>query len=1159
MKLNPTIPNHLFAPSKTIILLVILFTTTLFFQQGAFAQTSYSYSEGFENSLGIWSKGGGSTAGINPVRDWRIHSGATGSPFTGPSAAAEGSDYAYYETSFTSPDLYPQEEAWLSANFDFSSTSNLALTFAYHMWADDVPPNHQFYHPDLGMGDFFVDIHDGNQWQNGVWQRNGDQGNQWHTAVLDLSAYDGLANVTIRLRGTATNYTGDMAVDDILITGVQAAEPLNYVEGFESGNGIWQNGGGNSSRDWRRNQSNTPSPFTGPSSASEGSSYNYYETSFTSPNPYPEEEAWLEADFNFEQYQNIQLTFDYHLWADQVPANHQFYHPDLGMGNFFLDVFDGSQWINGLFSLSGDQGNQWHTTTIDLSAYSGLPSVKLRFRGQATNYTSDMAVDNIVITADPIGALSSDSNSQLSAGPGASPSSISSLSSTSASTIDILDFQISDLGTTDGLPTIIQTIKFTKSSNNDVADLSAVIEAVSLQNTSTGLSYTGTIDADEVSFDNLHHSIPDLSSNDYLLSLYLSTSLPQNTDGQLLELLLLSNNITTGTTGSSLANGNSLSTGIMALEIIATDLRFTQSPSAIAVINETLTIPPIVAATDINGNTDLDFSGLISLTNSIALPTENAQMTVTQGIASFDDFYFSSSSNAVATFLTASAPSLVDISSTIGIIIQDLPPPLTYQYVESFENGLGIWTKSGGNQGNPRRDWRTHSNGTPSPFTGPDFAIDGDSYIYYEASDLTPIVYPQEEASFEAIFDFTDAENLILSFDYHMRVDEVPSDHQYYIPNATMGNLLVDIHDGNDWNLEVFSQSGDQNNTWRTAKIDLSSYSDLDHVTIRFRGQVSHYLNDMAIDNIRIKNSDDLKVVVIGSSTAAGWGPEDISDAWANRYRVYLQGINPFDELANLGDPGKSTYQLMPDGNQPALSGRPLPLENANVSAALALQPDRIIVNLPSNDALNGYGVAEQMANFSVMYNEAQSQGVEMWIMTTQPRDFGVGQQVQKTAIQTQVRDDILAIYGSDAIDVWTTLAQADGRIESIYDSGDGTHLSTEGHSIIYDRVIARGLQSSQGRSFKPMATKLAVEAISVFPNPFVDEISIRTKGLLSDADYRLSIYDLSGILLHREKLHLEPGREAWRVSLEMEDGPAVLVLEEENGGKKWYQRVIKY
>lgn len=1150
------IPLFKTCPSKKIITrLFISALSTLLLLPAVEAQNPYSYSEGFENGLGIWQKGGGNTA-----RDWRIHSGSTGSPFTGPTAAVQGNNYVYYETSFTSPDLYPQEEAWIEAQFDFSSISNLSLHFAYHMWADDVPPNHQFYHPDLGMGDFFVDIHDGTQWQLAVFQRSGDQGNQWQNASLDLSAYDGLSNVTIRFRGTATNYTSDMAVDDIGLSGLQAPAPLHYTEGFEYGLGIWQKGGGNTARDWRRKQGNTPSPFTGPSAASEGSWYAFYETSFTSPNPYPEEEAWLEAEFDFEQYQNIQLTFDYHLWADQVPSNHQFYHPDLGMGNFFLDVFDGQQWLNGIFSLSGDQGNQWHSATIDLAVYSGLSLVKIRFRGQATNYTSDMAIDNIEITADPISARPRDSDSELTVGNLSPPTAISSLANHAAAAIDLMDFQISDLGTADGLPTLIQQISLSKSSNNQVADLREIFGGIMLENTSSGLSYQGQITEDEIIFAGIDHSIADLSSNSYLVSAYLAAALPEEADGQLIGLSLNSEQINTGANGSALANGSSIATGPIAIEIIATELQFTQAPAAIAVVQETLTTPPAVSATDQHGNLDLDFSAPITLANSLQIPMENQQATAVQGIAFFDNLYFTNNSNATPTFLIASASGLAQTQSATGITVQDIPPPLAYQYAESFENGLGIWTKSGGNSGNPRRDWRTRSNSTPSPFTGPDFAIDGDYYIYYEASDNAPIIYPQEEASFEATFDFTDAENLFLSFDYHMRVDEVPSDHQYYIPNATMGNLFVDIYDGTAWNLEVFSQSGDQNNTWRTEKIDLSAYSNLSQVKIRFRGQVSHYLNDMAIDNIRIKNTNDLKVVVIGSSTAAGWGPADINDAWAFRYRDYLQGINAFDELANLGDPGKSTYHLLPDGHQPSLSNRPLPLESANISAALALQPDRIIVNLPSNDVANGYGASEQIANFALLYSEAQSQGIEMWIMTTQPRNYASSQQAANTAIQTQVRDEIQNTYGIDAIDVWTTLARPDGTIESLYDSGDGTHLSEEGHQIIYDRVIARGLQSGVGRSAVPVAqVPGAVMPIGVYPNPYVEEINIRTEGLIPNRPYRLSILDGAGNVLLRKNLVLEKGQQTWRLPFDRGSGISILVIEEVEGNKKWIQQLVKH
>ncbi|MCK5453947.1 MAG: hypothetical protein KAJ16_06275, partial [Calditrichia bacterium] len=48
-----------------------------------------------------------------------------------------------------------------------------------------------------------------------------------------------------------------------------------------------------------------------------------------------------------------------------------------------------------------------------------------------------------------------------------------------------------------------------------------------------------------------------------------------------------------------------------------------------------------------------------------------------------------------------------------------------------------------------------------------------------------------------------------------------------------------------------------------------------------------------------ILQADSVKIVILGSSTALGIGPYNPSNAWVNRYRTYLQGINPANEVVN--------------------------------------------------------------------------------------------------------------------------------------------------------------------------------------------------------------------------------------------------------------------
>lgn len=201
--------------------------------------------------------------------------------------------------------------------------------------------------------------------------------------------------------------------------------------------------------------------------------------------------------------------------------------------------------------------------------------------------------------------------------------------------------------------------------------------------------------------------------------------------------------------------------------------------------------------------------------------------------------------------------------------------------------------------------------------------------------------------------------------------------------------------------------------------------------------------------------SQSFHVVVIGSSTAAGAGPSISDSAWVNRYTKYLKSFNPNNSVTNLAVGGTTTYHIMPNGFIPP-SGRPSPNTN-NITVALSFGADAVVVNMPSNDAANNYGLNEQMSNFIAIAAVGESVGVPVYVCTTQPKNFSNSSQIQ---LQIDVRDSILSYFGAKAIDFWTTIATSSNTIDSLYDSGDGTHLNDAAHGILVERVKAKNILS---------------------------------------------------------------------------------------------------
>lgn len=225
-------------------------------------------------------------------------------------------------------------------------------------------------------------------------------------------------------------------------------------------------------------------------------------------------------------------------------------------------------------------------------------------------------------------------------------------------------------------------------------------------------------------------------------------------------------------------------------------------------------------------------------------------------------------------------------------------------------------------------------------------------------------------------------------------------------------------------------------------------------------------------------------IVVLGSSTAEGVGASVPDSAWVNRYKKAVFQKNTRYQVINLGKGGYTTYHILPTGT-PIPGGVSVTIDQQrNVTKALSYDPFAIIVNMPSNDANNNYPVANQLDNFSKIVGAAQAEGTAVWVCTTQPRNFTNTNQIQ---MQKTVRDSIFARYGDFAIDFWNGLAQENGFILPAYNVGDGVHLNNAGHRLLFERVMAKQLDTLN--CMMPVGTGALDDrdrsSVKVSPNPF--------------------------------------------------------------------------
>ena len=141
--------------------------------------------------------------------DWQQNSGGTSSSNTGPSAANDGSQYIYVETSGSSAG----DKALIqSPPVDITTITNPALVFDYHMYG-------------AGMGWFHVMVDSANTGNmDTLFAIYGDQGDQWNSLVLSLAGYEdpatGAVAAQFELTVDAQNgfaFENDLALDHVRI------------------------------------------------------------------------------------------------------------------------------------------------------------------------------------------------------------------------------------------------------------------------------------------------------------------------------------------------------------------------------------------------------------------------------------------------------------------------------------------------------------------------------------------------------------------------------------------------------------------------------------------------------------------------------------------------------------------------------------------------------------------------------------------------------------------------------------------------------------------------------------------------------------------------------------------------------------------------------
>lgn len=257
------------------------------------------------------------------------------------------------------------------------------------------------------------------------------------------------------------------------------------------------------------------------------------------------------------------------------------------------------------------------------------------------------------------------------------------------------------------------------------------------------------------------------------------------------------------------------------------------------------------------------------------------------------------------------------------------------------------------------------------------------------------------------------------------------------------------------------------------------------------------------------------RIVVLGSSTAAGTGPSDGNNAWVTKYQRFLTEMDTRYEVINLALGGYATYNILPTGT-PIPSGVNRTVDTQrNITKAMTLDPGGIIINMPSNDAASGYPIADQLNNYDIISAVTSNADVPLWVTTPQPRNFGGN--TTNLDIQTQMIQKTYDMFGDFTVDFWSDLAVADNNgILPQYDAGDGIHLNDAAHQILFDRIIAKGIHTKVKENADGLSLEdYAASSFKLYPNPISTTATIKFSQTVTD-EVTFSLIDVLGKEIYR-------------------------------------------
>ncbi|AZZ92667.1 tandem-95 repeat protein [Hahella sp. KA22] len=244
------------------------------------------------------------------------------------------------------------------------------------------------------------------------------------------------------------------------------------------------------------------------------------------------------------------------------------------------------------------------------------------------------------------------------------PVGLNSTVDTTGEAVDLFDFTLTDGGGGDSLPMTVSQIVINVSGTSTDTERDNIVWRL---NGNDASNVTGVYDGafDTITFSSLSISVADNTSETYTVNGYYGTPSGLTEDHTVILSVDGDSDLVVGSSGTQMASGQSAVTNGSGttLDVTASQLTFSTQPAG-STSGLALTTQPVVAATDIFSNVDVDYVSDISLSESSSgILSGTTTKTPVSGVATFTNVVYTASADQEDFALTAAASGLSDGTS----------------------------------------------------------------------------------------------------------------------------------------------------------------------------------------------------------------------------------------------------------------------------------------------------------------------------------------------------------------------------------------------------------------------------------------------------------------------------------------------------------------